>query len=61
MATFTLDKVSRNANAAEFSAAEQDPKLHTGPVARLLAYVTRWSSDYAHYQMDSGNWRNLGL
>jgi hypothetical protein len=61
MATFTPDKVSQGSNTSEAPAAERDTRLHTGPVARLLAGLTKWSNDYAHYQMDSGNWRNLAL
>ncbi len=61
MATFTPDKVSRNTGTAEFPAAPQDSKAHTGPVAHLLAKVSKWSGDYADYQMEAGVWRKLAL
>lgn len=60
MATFTPDKISPE-TAAEVRPAEQADKLHTGPVARLLARVSKWSNDYAEYQMDAGTWRKLAL
>ena len=66
MATFTPDKVAPNTpslykSEAEFPAAPQDSKAHTGPVARLLARVSKWSGDYADYQMEVGVWRKLAL
>ena len=61
MATFTPDKVIKDTNTAEIPAAERDTKLHTGPVARLLAQVSKWSSDYADYQMENGVWRKLAI
>ena len=41
MATFTPDKVSLD--TAVTPAAPQDAKAHTGPVARLLARVSKWT------------------
>ncbi len=61
MATLTPERVSPDANSAEAPAPVQDSKLHTGPVARLLAKMSRCSNDYPHHQMDSGNWRNIAL
>ncbi len=61
MATLTPDKISRNCGAPESPAAQQDSKLHAGPVARLLARVSRWSSEYADYQMENGSWRKLAI
>jgi len=39
----------------------QDAKLHTGPVARLLAKVSKLSNDYADYQMESCAWRKMSI
>ena len=50
MATLTPDKVSSDA----MNVAPQDAKAHTGPVARLLARVSKWSGNYADYQMETG-------
>ena len=61
MATLTPDKVSLDSNAPEIPVEGQDSKLHTGPVARLLAQVSKLSGDYAEYQMEQGVWRKLAL
>ena len=61
MATFTPDKVSRNSNASDVPVEGRDSKLNTGPVARLLARVSKWSSDYAEYQMENGVWRKIAI
>ena len=61
MSTFTPDKVSLDATIAKAPAVERDTKLHTGPVARLLAQVSKWSGDYTDYQMEEGVWRKLAL
>ena len=61
MATFTPDKISRNSSASEIPTAERETKLHTGPVARLLAQVSKWSGEYADYQMENGVWRKLAI
>ena len=57
MATLTPDKVSQDTATA----APQDAKAHTGPVARLLARVSKWSGDYADYQMETGVWRKIAI
>lgn len=61
MATFTLDKVSLDTATVATTAAPQDAKAHNGPVARLLARVSKWSDDYADYQMETGTWRKLAI
>ena len=63
MATFTPDKVSRNSNvsASEIPVEGRNSELDTGPVARLLARVSKWSSDYAEYQMENGVWRKIAI
>ena len=59
MATFTPDKVSLDTNVTP--ATPQDAKAHTGPVARLLAKVSKLSDEYADYQMETGTWRKLAI
>ena len=59
MATFTPDKVSLDTTVTR--AAPQDSKAHTGPVARLLAKVSKLSDEYADYQMETGTWRKLAI
>ena len=61
MATFTLDKVSPEFNAAESPAEPQAAKLHAGPVARLMAQVSKMAGDYADYEMENGVWRKLAI
>ncbi len=61
MVTFTPNKVPEGTNTPEAPAAERDTKLHTGPVARLLAQVSKWSGEYADYQMENGVWRKLAI
>ena len=61
MATSTPNKVSRtNANPV-IPAAERDAKVHTGPVARLLAKVSRMGDVHAKYKLDKCTWRELAL
>ena len=59
MATLTPDKVSPD--TVNVPTAPQDAKAHTGPVARLLARVSKWSGDYADYQMETGAWRKIAI
>ncbi|MYC37852.1 MAG: hypothetical protein F4X66_13215 [Chloroflexi bacterium] len=61
MATFTPDKVSLDTATVATPAAPQDAKAHNGPVARLLARVSKWSDDYADYQMETGTWRKIAI
>ena len=42
-------------------AAPDAVNLHTGPVARLLAQVSKSVGVYAHYRMERGVWRKLAL
>lgn len=69
MTTMITDQVVPEANAAdtEIDAAGDRPvasevgRLHRGPVARLLARVSRMSGEYADYQMEAGVWRKLAI
>ena len=36
-------------------------EVQGGPVARLLAKVSRLNSEYTEYQMEAGIWRKLAL
>lgn len=49
------------ADAAGGRPAAADGRLHRGPVARLLARVSRMSGEYADYQMEAGVWRKLAI
>ena len=64
MTMFATGGDSENTSACTISdegVGQPDTRLHTGPVARLLARFSKWSEDYADYQMESGTWRKLAL
>ena len=69
MTTMITDQVVPEANNADTEAgaaggrpAEAEAgRLHRGPVARLLARVSRMSGEYADYQMEAGVWRKLAI
>ena len=61
MATLTPEKIFQDTPTHEAPAGAPEPGLHAGPVARLLARVSRWSDEYADYQMDRGSWRKLAI
>lgn len=66
MATMIAEKVSAEGGAAVEAAAavvqaERAGRLPGGAVARLLARVSRWTGEYADYQMEAGVWRKLSL
>ncbi len=64
MTTFTADRVFEGASNSTSSGEKlsmDESSLHNGPVARLLARVSRWSDLYASYQMESGAWRKMAV
>ena len=64
MATMIAEKVSVEGGAgveAAVAPAERAGRLPGGAVARLLARVSRWTGEYADYQMEAGVWRKLSL
>ena len=66
MAAMISEKVSAEDGAAVEAAAagvpaERAGRLPGGAVARLLARVSRWTGEYADYQMEAGVWRKLSL
>ena len=68
MAAMISEKVSAEGGAAVEAAAERATtaaapagRLPGGAVARLLARVSRWTGEYADYQMEAGVWRKLSL
>ena len=61
MATFTPEKVTTDTAIHPVSAAEGKVKSQAGRMARLLARVSRWSDQYAEYEMERGVWRKLAL
>lgn len=64
MVAMISEKVSVEGGAgvgAAAAPAERAGRLPGGAVARLLARVSRWSGEYADYQMEAGVWRKLSL
>ena len=70
MTAMTADQVIPEANDPEANAPQSNAvaerpaaaeRLHRGPVARLLARVSRMSGEYADYQMETGVWRKLAI
>ena len=66
MVAMIAEKVATEGGAAAEAAAAGAPaeragRLPGGAVARLLARVSRWSGEYADYQMEAGVWRKLSL
>ena len=64
MTTLATDKASQDNGTCTISiegVGTPVSRLHTGPVARLLARFSKWSDDYASYQMETGTWRKLAL
>ena len=52
MANTTLEKSTPETGAVEARPEAQVGKLHKGPVARLLAKVSKLGGEYAEYQME---------
>lgn len=68
MTAMITDQVIPEASNAADTAADaaggrpaESGRLHRGPVARLLARVSRMSGEYADYQMEAGVWRKLAI
>ena len=61
MAVSVPHQVATDTGAPEVQFQARDSQPHTGPIARLLAKVSRLNSDYANYQMETGIWRKLAL
>ncbi len=61
MATFTLEKTSNNTGMVQIPDPAKSSRAHSGPVARLLARVSKLSDTYAAYEMENGVWRKLAL
>ena len=59
MSTHTHEKTIAESIAPEIQTAEQDVKLHKGPVARLLAEVSRAAEEYADYKLSKCDWRRF--
>ena len=55
----TLEKIS--IAPAPATPKSGDGKLHTGPVARLLAQVSKSVETYAHYRMEHCEERKLAI
>ena len=57
MNTSTIEKTSTEPKAAENRQRDLDSKVHTGPIARLLAQVSRAAEEHAAYKLSKCEWR----
>lgn len=57
MNTSTIEKTSTEPKTAENRPMPSDAKLHSGPVARLLAQVTKVAEEHAAYKLSKCEWR----
>ena len=53
MVVNTIEKTTPESGAAEVQPEAREGKLHKGPVARLLAKVSKLGGEYAEYQMEN--------
>lgn len=60
MANLTVEKNTPDTGTV-VPVEPQEPRLHRGPVARLLAKVSRLTSEYADYQMEHCEERKLHI
>lgn len=60
-ASNAADTAADAAGGRPAEAESESGRLHRGPVARLLARVSRMSGEYADYQMEAGVWRKLAI
>ena len=61
MVVSTPDKGSLTPGDAEVRTADQRADPHTGPFSRLLAKVSKWSSEYAEYRLSQCDWRKISV
>lgn len=61
MNTSTIEKTSNEPKTAENRPRDLDSKVHNGPVARLLASVTRLAEEHAAYKLSKCEWRQISI
>ena len=57
MNTSTIEKTSTEPKIAENRPRDLDSKVHNGPIARLLAQVSRAAEEHAAYKLSKCQWR----
>ena len=57
MNTSTIEKTSTEPRTAENRPHDLDSKVHSGPIARLLAQVSKAAEEHAAYKLSKCQWR----
>ena len=61
MNTDTIEKTSTNPAATADQLEAKEHRLHRGPIARLLASVSRLTEEYAEYKLSRCEWRQISF
>lgn len=61
MNTSTIEKTSTEPKTAENRPHDLDSKAHSGPIARLLAGVSRLAEEHATYKLSRCEWRQISI
>ena len=61
MNTSTIEKTSTGPAEAANQPKTQGARLHGGPVARLLASVSRLAEEHAAYKLSKCEWRQISI
>ena len=61
MTANTIEKTSTEPATTTNRPEAQGAKLHKGPVARLLASVSRLAEEHAQYKLSKCDWRRISI
>ena len=61
MNTNTIEKTSTETATTTHQAETQEARLHSGPIARLLAGVSRLAEEHAAYKLSRCEWRQISI
>ena len=61
MNTTTIKRTSTEPTTAGTRPGAQNGKMHSGPIARLLAGVSRLAEEHAAYKLSKCDWRRIAL
>ncbi len=61
MNTNTIEKTSTEITVDENQPEALEAKVHAGPVARLLAGLTKLAEEHAEYKLSKCEWRRISF
>ena len=61
MNTNTIEKTSTEPVTAAHKAEAQEARLHSGPIARLLAGFSKLAEEHAAYKLSKCEWRQISI